>query len=111
MFMVIVIAIMVCMDEKQLKDKAHEASELMERGRMLLVAAIREAYQEGMSQRQIAAAIGKSQPEVNRLIRFHGSTPHAVSLRRARKQVVDILESEGLSAPPGIWFNSQRPRQ
>lgn len=40
-----------------------------------------------MTQSQIAAAIGRSQPEVSRLLRFHGTTPLG---RRLRARAGDI---------------------
>ena len=41
----------------------------------MLVDAVRDGAAAGLSQREIASAIGRSQPEVSRLLRFHGSTP------------------------------------
>ncbi len=37
-----------------------------------LVRAVREAAREGLTQKQIAQLIGRSQPEVSRLLRFNG---------------------------------------
>ena len=40
-----------------------------------------------MTQTEIATAIGRSQPEVSRLLHFHGTSPHA---RRVRAHASDI---------------------
>ncbi len=71
----------------------------MRKGRANLVAAVREAYAQGMTQREIASAINRSQPEVNRLIRFHGDTPGGLAVRKARKQILAILAKYGMSNP------------
>jgi uncharacterized protein len=48
-----------------------------------------------MTQAQIAAEIGRSQPEVCRLLRFHGSTPLARRLRAARPEVLQLVRYAG----------------
>ena len=48
-----------------------------------------------MSQRQIAAEIGRSQPEVARLVRFHGTTPLGRRLRAVRADVLDLIQGAG----------------
>jgi len=48
-----------------------------------------------MTQQQIALAIGRSQPEVSRLLRFHGTTPHARMLRKNRSKVLAIVAGIG----------------
>lgn len=48
-----------------------------------------------MSQRDIAAQIGRSQPEVSRLLRFHGTTPLARRLRAARTEVLRLVRQAG----------------
>ncbi len=53
---------------KTLEERAAEADELVERGRRLLVEVVHEASEQGMSQRQVAALVGRSQPEVARLL-------------------------------------------
>lgn len=44
-----------------------------------------------MTQAQIAAAIGRSQPEVSRLLHFHGTTPLARRLRKHADEIRRIL--------------------
>ena len=60
-----------------------------------LVRAVRQATAQGMTQAQIAAAIGRSQPEVSRLIRFHGTSPSAMRLRRCRAEIIALVKSAG----------------
>ncbi|MFN2318119.1 MAG: nucleotidyltransferase family protein [Dermatophilaceae bacterium] len=48
-----------------------------------------------MSQRDIATAIGRSQPEVSRLVRFHGTTPLGRRLRSVRQHVIDLISDAG----------------
>ena len=60
-----------------------------------LVDAVRQADKSGLTQSQIAAEIGRSQPEVSRLIRFHGTTPLAHRLRRNAREVQRIIATAG----------------
>lgn len=60
-----------------------------------LVRAIREAAAEGMTQSQIAEAIGRSQPEVSRLLRFHGTTRTGMRLRRCRGEILRQIKAAG----------------
>ena len=60
-----------------------------------LVRAVRQATAQGMTQAQIAAAIGRSQPEVSRLLRFHGTSPSAMRLRRCRAELIGLIKSAG----------------
>ncbi|MGB2934236.1 MAG: nucleotidyltransferase domain-containing protein [Nostocoides sp.] len=65
------------------------------RARVELVRAVREAAAAGMTQAQIAAEIGRSQPEVSRLLRFHGATPLARRLRASRAEVLRAVAEAG----------------
>lgn len=49
------------------------------RARAELVRAVRAAAAQGMTQSHIAQCIGRSQPDVPRLLRFHGTSPLAAS--------------------------------
>ncbi|HYO17946.1 MAG TPA: nucleotidyltransferase domain-containing protein [Dermatophilaceae bacterium] len=60
-----------------------------------LVRAVREAAAAGMTQGQIAAEIGRSQPEVSRLLRFHGTTSLARRLRAARAEILRAVAEAG----------------
>lgn len=75
------------------------AREQMAQGRARLVSALRVAKREGMSERQIAQSAGVSQAEVNRLVRFHGTSPNGRALRAALPQVRELLRESGLSNP------------
>jgi predicted nucleotidyltransferase len=48
-----------------------------------------------MTQSQIAREIGRSQPEVNRLLRFRGSTPLAKTLRHHSEEVRNLIAAAG----------------
>jgi len=49
-----------------------------------------------MSQREIAAHSNRSQPEIRRLLQFHGTSPHARRLRARRDELVGLLAAHGL---------------
>ncbi|MFT4011411.1 MAG: nucleotidyltransferase domain-containing protein [Nocardioidaceae bacterium] len=70
-----------------LSEIARRTDDAVTRARAELVHAVREAASGGMTQAQIATAIGRSQPEVSRLLHFHGTSPLA---RRLRKHVYEI---------------------
>jgi predicted nucleotidyltransferase len=74
---------------------AAEADELHERSRALLVATVRKGVVEGLSQREIAEAVGRSQPEVSRLLRFQGASPLARRLAANRRDVSRIARRHG----------------
>lgn len=78
-----------------LREVAREADQVTAEARTRLIAAIREASAQGLSQQQIAAAVGRSQPEVSRLLRFHGSSPVARKLRAARQDILAMVKAEG----------------
>ncbi|QWT24761.1 nucleotidyltransferase domain-containing protein [Subtercola sp. PAMC28395] len=81
---------------ERLRADARQALELHERSRSLLVAAVRAGVSAGLSQRDIAAAIGRSQPEVSRLLRFHGTSELGRRLSANRKKIIDITAAQGL---------------
>ena len=78
-----------------LAEVARESEALVRRARDQLVQAVRAAAADGMTQAQIAAEIGRSQPEVSRLLRFHGTSPLARRLRQARSEVLRLIAAEG----------------
>jgi len=80
---------------KALSEVARRSDDAIRAARADLVRAVRAAAAAGMSQRDIATAIGRSQPEVSRLVRFHGTTPLGRRLRSARQQVIDLIGSQG----------------
>jgi len=83
--------------ESRVREEARAADELHQQSRALLVAAVRAGADAGLSQRQIAAAVGRSQPEVSRLLRFHNGGPLGKVLASKRKQVIEIAQSYGVS--------------
>ncbi len=74
---------------------AREADQTARDARARLVAAVRHSAAEGMTQQQIAEAIGRSQPEVSRLLRFHGTSPLARQVRAARPQILSLIKAAG----------------
>jgi hypothetical protein len=79
----------------RLRTQAHAADELHERSRKLLVDAVRSGLAAGLTQREVAAAIGRSQPEVSRLQRFQGRSDRGRVLARNRSQIVALAAVRG----------------
>ena len=75
---------------------ARAADELHERSRSMLVGAARAGAAAGLSQRQIAEAIGRSQPEVSRLLRFQGNSALGRRLTLNRKKIIDLAVGHGV---------------
>jgi predicted nucleotidyltransferase len=71
------------------------AEQLRTEARRTLVEAIRKGASAGMTQREIAAAVGRSQPEVARLLRFHATTPRGRKLVKYRREVLDLAAEHG----------------
>lgn len=85
------------MDEQpSLRDVARSCDAKVAQARADLVRAVRRAYRSGLTQTEIAAQIGRSQPEVNRLLRFHGGTARGRTLRAHRAEVQRILSDAGM---------------
>ena len=80
---------------EQLQAEARAADLLYARSRKILVDAVRAGIKAGLSQRDIAAAVGRSQPEVSRLVRFQGNTPLGKKLRKHRTEVIKIAKEHG----------------
>lgn len=78
---------------------AREADDLHERSRRMLVDAVRDGRASGMSQREIAAAIGRSQPEVSRLLRFQGRSPLGRAVAMNRAGILRRLRAAGAANP------------
>lgn len=79
----------------RLRDQSREADELHERSRRLLVEAARAGAAAGLTQREISEAIGRSQPEVSRLLRFHGRTPLGRALEKNRAAILKAVADAG----------------
>ena len=71
------------------------AEQLRIEARRTLVDAIRKGVAAGMTQREIAAAVGRSQPEVARLLQFHATTPRGRKLLKYRREVLDLAAEHG----------------
>ena len=80
---------------RTLSEIARHTDFVIARSRAELEHAVRQAYREGMSQARIAQETGRSQPEVSRLIHFHGTSPLARRLRANAKQVTQIIGESG----------------
>lgn len=81
--------------DARLAEVARESDTAVRHAREALVRAVREAASEGMTQAQIAEQIGRSQPEVSRLLRFHGTTPLARRLRTSRSAILRLVSDAG----------------
>lgn len=77
----------------EIRKAASEADDLHARSRAMLTEAVRKGARAGLTQRQIAEAVGRSQPEVSRLLRFHGSSEQARALSKSRGLVVDLVHA------------------
>jgi predicted nucleotidyltransferase len=78
-----------------LREESRAADELHARSRRMLVDAARAGAAAGLTQRQISQAIGRSQPEVSRILRFHGSTALGRALERNRAAILSAAEAAG----------------
>lgn len=86
------------MTEQALKEVTTAADEQVRDARRKFAAAVRAAHREGLSQRQIAVASNRSQPEIARLLRFRGTSPHARRLRRLRSELIALLADHGMAS-------------
>lgn len=64
-------------------------------GRRSLADAVRTAAHEGIPEAENARSIGRSQPEVSKLLHFHGASPLGRRLRAARPAVLSRVEAAG----------------
>lgn len=78
-----------------LAEVARRTDESVAHARADLVRAVRQASAAGLTQAAIAKEIGRSQPEVSRLLRFHGSTPLGRRLRRHARQIRRLVADAG----------------
>lgn len=80
---------------RSMGEAAEQADHLRAEARRLLTGAVRSGLSAGLSQREIAAAISRSQPEVSRLGRFHGTTPISHELMRNRSELMNVIKAAG----------------
>jgi predicted nucleotidyltransferase len=78
-----------------LAEVARRSDGAVAQARAELVRAVRQAAASGMSQTRIASEIGRSQPEVSRLLHFHGTTPLARRLRKHTSEIRRIITEAG----------------
>lgn len=78
-----------------LKETAARTDGAVGNARTELVAAVRAAAANGMTQAEIAREIGRSQPEVSRLLRFHGRTALARRLRQNAAGIRRLVKQAG----------------
>lgn len=81
----------------ELRAISRQANALYRQLRELLTASVLRAAREGISQRAIAAAIGRSQPEVCRLLRFAPRSDIGRRLVAQRKAVLDLARDHGVT--------------
>lgn len=82
-----------------MREDARAADDLHARSRELLRNAARLGQREGLPQRQIAEALGRSQPEVSRLLRFHGRSPLGRRVAAQRPAILRVLRELGARNP------------
>src|SRR5499425_2111054 len=82
---------------------AAEADRLRAKAGAMLREAVGQAAEQGLTQRQIADAIGRSQPEVSRLLmayrdrRFRPSSPLGRVLARHRDEVIALARAHNVT--------------
>lgn len=75
----------------RLEADARQADELHAQSRQLLTQAVRAGAAGGLTQREIASAVRRSQPEVSRLLRFHGVSERARALMAQRRIIAELI--------------------
>ena len=81
---------------EEIREASRSADKLHEQSRRMLVDAARAGAAAGLTQRQISEAIGRSQPEVSRLLRFHARTERGRALQRNRRAVLELMAASGV---------------
>jgi uncharacterized protein len=79
----------------ELSADAQRSDALHRESRRVLVAAVRRGAAAGMTQRQIARAVGRSQPEVARLLRFQPASARGRALVDRRAEVLRAAADAG----------------
>lgn len=78
-----------------LTEVARHVDSVTVEARSELVRAVRRAAAQGMTQSEIARQIGRSQPEVSRLLRFHGTSALSRNLRHNADQIRRLVSEVG----------------
>ncbi|MCU0299544.1 MAG: nucleotidyltransferase domain-containing protein [Candidatus Nanopelagicales bacterium] len=81
----------------ELREAARASAELHRQSRSLLVGAVRKGAAAGLSQRQIAECVGRSQPEVARLLRFQPTSARGRAVAAKRGEILRIAQGAGFS--------------
>lgn len=79
-----------------IQQEVEEADRLRSLAETMITNAVRSAAAVGFSQREIAQATGRSQPEISRLIRFRGTSPLGIRLRKHRVEILAIAREFAL---------------
>lgn len=79
----------------ELRSAARRSAELHQQSRAVLVSAVRKGSAAGLSQRQIAECVGRSQPEVARLLRFQPSSVRGRAVAGKRAEILRIAREAG----------------
>lgn len=84
----------------RLSESSETADQLRAQAREMLVTAVADAHQAGMTQREISASVGRSQPEVSRLLRlapprFLPKTELGRKLVKLRAPILAAIENAG----------------
>lgn len=85
---------------QRISESSAQADELRERARELLVSAVVDGVQEGFTQSEIARALGRSQPEVSRLLHsappfFRPRSPLGKLLIEKKWEVLHLVNEAG----------------
>ena len=82
---------------EEIRAAGEQADDLHRQSRDPLIATARQAARDGFSQREIAAAMGRSQPEVSRLMRFTPRSEHGKVLASHRREILSLAREHGFS--------------
>ncbi|MES2866530.1 MAG: nucleotidyltransferase domain-containing protein [Actinomycetota bacterium] len=80
----------------EISREASRADALQRYSRDLLLDATHRAASAGLSQREIAQVVGRSQPEVSRLLRQKPPGPLALRVAQQRQALTDVLAKYGV---------------
>jgi predicted nucleotidyltransferase len=80
-----------------IRREASDADALQRQARDLLLDATHKAAGEGLSQREIAQVVRRSQPEVSRLLRQIPPGPLALRVSQRRQRMAEVLTKYGVT--------------
>jgi hypothetical protein len=81
----------------ELREAAGRSAELHRQSRALLVGAVRKGAAAGLSQRRIAECVGRSQPEVARLLRFQPTSDRGRAVAAKRREILRLARDAGFA--------------